>query len=202
MQFSQRFLDGIVAGRIDLAFRRWRRPDVRPASDIITAVGVLGIGTVTVVPADAVTDDELARAGFADRAEFLASLRPGDDRQLYRVEVRHVGTDPRVALRESDDLDDVELDGIVTALRRVDARSGRGPWTQEVLTLIADHPGVRAADLAARVGREVLRFKSDVRTLKSKGLTESLETGYRLSPRGSRVLDHLRRNGSSTEAGG
>jgi hypothetical protein len=50
---------------------------------------------------------------------------------------------------------------------------------------------VRAADLAASVGRETQPFKRDVRKLKELGLTESLERGYRLSPRGRAVLDAL-----------
>ena len=53
-----------------------------------------------------------------------------------------------------------------------------------VLGLIADRPGTRAPDLAASLGRETARFKADVRKLKELGLTESLEVGYRLSPRG------------------
>ncbi len=53
-----------------------------------------------------------------------------------------------------------------------------------MLELIAENPGVRAPDLAARMGRETLPFKRDVRKLKELGLTESLEVGYRLSPRG------------------
>jgi hypothetical protein len=32
-------------------------------------------------------------------------------------------------------------------------------------------------------------FKRDVRKLKELGLTESLEVGYRLSPRGAALLD-------------
>ena len=47
---------------------------------------------------------------------------------------------------------------------------------------------VRAPDLAERVGRETPRFKADVRRLKALGLTESLEVGYRLSPRGRALL--------------
>jgi hypothetical protein len=44
---------------------------------------------------------------------------------------------------------------------------------------------LRAPDLAASLGRETLPFKRDVRKL---GLTESLEVGYRLSPRGRAYL--------------
>ena len=54
--------------------------------------------------------------------------------------------------------------------------------------LIAERPGVRAPDLAASLGRETLPFKRDVRKLKELGLTESLEVGYRLSPRGQAFL--------------
>ena len=61
----------------------------------------------------------------------------------------------------------------------------------ETLVLIAENPGVRAEDLAASVGREKMPFKLDVRKLKEMGLTESLLTGYRLSPRGETVLKHL-----------
>jgi hypothetical protein len=50
---------------------------------------------------------------------------------------------------------------------------------------------VRAADLAAAAGRERHPFKTDVRKLKALGLTESLEVGYRLSPRGLALLARL-----------
>jgi hypothetical protein len=51
---------------------------------------------------------------------------------------------------------------------------------------------VRAGDLAARCGQETPRFKRRVLRLKELGLTESLETGYRLSPRGRAALARLR----------
>lgn len=54
--------------------------------------------------------------------------------------------------------------------------------------MIDEHPGRRAAELAALAGRETLAFKADVRRLKELGLTESLEVGYRLSPRGGALL--------------
>jgi Mn-dependent DtxR family transcriptional regulator len=60
-----------------------------------------------------------------------------------------------------------------------------------VLELIRDRPEVRAPDLAASLGRETQPFKRDVRKLKELGLTESLERGYRLSPRGRAVLARL-----------
>ena len=49
-----------------------------------------------------------------------------------------------------------------------------------------------AQSLAERLGRDKLPFKADVRKLKNIGLTESLGTGYRLSPRGKTVLKAMR----------
>jgi hypothetical protein len=54
------------------------------------------------------------------------------------------------------------------------------------------HPGSRAQGLAEHLNREKLRFKADVRRLKALGLTESLETGYRLFPRGEAPMTVLR----------
>jgi hypothetical protein len=52
------------------------------------------------------------------------------------------------------------------------------------------HPGPSgdAADLADSLDREMQPFKIDVRKLKNLGLTESLDIGYRLSPRGRAYL--------------
>ena len=48
------------------------------------------------------------------------------------------------------------------------------------------------ADLARAAGVEKLRFKQDMRKQKELGLTESLDVGYRLLPRGGAVLEKLR----------
>jgi hypothetical protein len=67
------------------------------------------------------------------------------------------------------------------------------PWTTRYLQLIADHCGIVSLVLAPQVDADVARFKRRVRQLKELGLTESLEVGYRLSPRGRAVLDRLGR---------
>ena len=130
-------------------------------------------------------------AGFVSVADALAD--PGLERSgdLFLVRFSLAGDDPRIALRASDQLDQVELDQVVRKLDGMDRRAAAGPWTRRVLELVRDRPGVRAADLAAAEGRETLPFKADVRKLKAQGLTESLEVGYRLSPRGAVVLEAL-----------
>ena len=76
-------------------------------------------------------------------------------------------------------------------LERLDRASSHGPWTMATLHLIRRRPHTRAPDLAAELGRERDPFKIDVRKLKNLGLTESLQVGYRISPRGRAVLATL-----------
>jgi hypothetical protein len=182
MLFRLETLRGIEAGEVTLAFRRWRHPTVRAGGTLRTRAGVLAIESVEPVKEAAISDAEARRAGAADRAELIAQLRPGGT--LYRIEFRLAGPDPRIGLRERADLDDEERAAIDARLARFDAASRHGPWTARVLDLIAERPATRAPELAAELGRETAPFKADVRKLKELGLTESLERGYRLSPRG------------------
>jgi hypothetical protein len=183
-------LDGIVAGRIDLAFRRQRRPTVKAGGTLRTAVGVLAIDAVDAVSEDDITEEEATRAGFRSRAELLASLKP--EGQLNRIALRYLGPDPRIELRSTNTLSAQEIQTIQRRLDRFDRASSHGPWTATTLRLIADNPGTRAPDLAAVVGRETQPFKTDVRKLKELGLTESLRIGYQLSPRGQAFLRRSR----------
>jgi hypothetical protein len=46
MLFNRRALDGIEAGEIELAFRRWKRPTVKAGGTLRTRAGLLGIDAV------------------------------------------------------------------------------------------------------------------------------------------------------------
>jgi hypothetical protein len=181
-------LERIRDGSVDLAFRRWDRPRLRVGTQMRTTVGLVEVISVDEVAVEDVTDDEARRAGSATREELLRWLAPKSHLPVYRVGVRHAGADPRIALREKGDLSESERAALRSRLDRLDRASRHGPWTREVLALIAEHPATRAPDLAASLDRETLIFKRDVRKLKELGLTESLEIGYRLSPRGSALL--------------
>jgi hypothetical protein len=182
MLFRQDVLRRIGEGDVTLAFRRWRRPTVKTGGTLRTRVGVLAIDSVELVDEEEVTDEDARRAGAGTREALLAGV-PGEGR-LHRIEFRLAGPDPRIALRERSDISPAERAEIDARLTRLDTASNHGPWTWAVLDLIADRPATRAPDLAASLGRETARFKADVRNLKELGLTESLEVGYRLSPRG------------------
>ena len=110
--------------------------------------------------------------------------------ETYRIAFHLAGPDPRIALRADAALTAADRAAIAARLARYDAASRHGPWTEATLRAIAAAPGTRAADLAERLGRdELAKFKTDVRKLKALGLTESLEVGYRLSPRGRAFIE-------------
>ena len=181
-------LDRIRDGEIVAVYRRWRRPTVKAGGTLKTAIGVLAIDAVEKVSLSKLVRADATRAGFETLAELRAKIEAQRDGTLYRIDVRWIGEDPRIELREADVLSDDELAEVQGKLARMDERSQHGAWTYQVLAAIDADPGKRAADLAKRFERERLAFKRDVRKLKALGLTESLEIGYRLSPRGRAVL--------------
>jgi hypothetical protein len=189
--FTRRALDGIADGSVTLAFRRWKRPAVRPGSRVRTAAGVVEILTVEEITEDRITPAEARGAGYGDPGDLRRELARLPGGTLYRIRLRLAGPDPRVALRERGDLDPGEAAEVRRELARIDRAAARGPWTGDVLRLIGELPATPAAVLAERLGRDTPAFKRDVRRLKELGLTESLQTGYRLSPRGRAVLEHL-----------
>ncbi|MFC7621421.1 hypothetical protein [Microlunatus sp. GCM10028923] len=183
-------LEAIRRGEIDLAFRRWDRARVKVGTKLRTAVGLIEVVAVEQVTAASLRAADARRAGHPSLDSLRDGLAARTDRPIFRVEVRHAGADPREALRETVP-DAEELATIVAGLDRLDAASPIGPWTRATLRLIDAHPEVRAPELAERVGRPTAEFKTDVRKLKDRGLTESLAIGYLVSPRGQAVLDHL-----------
>ena len=193
MLIKQGLLEAIAAGDVDLVFRRWARARVKEGSRSRTRVGVLEVTAVDVVTFAGLTDEDARRAGFASRAELVAELRLHRTGRIHRIALRLAGPDPRVALRQRAALTERDTAELAARLARLDAASRHGHWTHRVLRLLARRPGVRAGDLCEAVGRERLAFKRDVRKLKELGLTESLEVGYRLSPRGRALLARLPR---------
>jgi hypothetical protein len=180
--FKQGFWDRLADGTVTLAFRRWKRPTIKPGGALQTPGGVLGIDEVDRIDPSEVTREDARAAGYADRHEALADLRP--EGNLYRIRFHRLGDDPRIALRLRTTFDDTEFAELMRILSRLD-------WAWSTLDLIGNHPGVVSTDLAAHLGIERVQFKLRVRRLKALGLTESLEVGYRLSPRGHAFLAEI-----------
>ncbi len=175
----------IRAGGIDLAFRRWDRPRVRVGTKMRTSVGLVEVTSLDRVRG--ITKADAARAG-AEREQLLALMATKEPAPIWRIGLRFAGEDPRIALRNDAQLGDEERAQLTARLERLDRAARGAPWTRQVLALIERNPARRAPDLAAELGRETQSFKRDVRKLKELGLTESLEIGYRISPRGEALL--------------
>ena len=180
-------LDRIVAGEVDLVFRRWKRPTVKTGGTLRTPAGMLEIIEVRRVDAGSITEPEAGRAGL-DLADLLTFLNAKTEGDVYMVRLGSVRPDPRVALREDADLSAEDIVALTARLDRLDRVSKRGPWTREFLRLIYDNPDVRAQDLADRLDLDKTVFKNDVRKLKALGLTISHSPGYEVSPRGRAYL--------------
>ena len=184
-------LERIVRGEVSLVFRRWRKPTVRSGGSLRTALGVLRILDVVPVTEAEISEADASRAGFSSRAALLKGFGEREGR-IYRIGVEHAGADPRIELRQQDELSEAAVEQVIEKLQRLDARSPAGPWTERVLTAVKERPGVVSSTLAQRLGREKDWLKLQVRKLKNLGLTISLTTGYELSPRGRVVLKRLR----------
>lgn len=183
MLFRQNILQGIAEGRVTLTLRRWRKAPPAAGSTLRSPVGVLVLERVTVIDEGDITPDDVRRTGMS-----LTDLQTSidGDGTLLRIELRLMGEDPRIALRDRRP-DRDEHATIAPRLDRLD-KAASAPWTRRYLELIAGHPGTGARLLAAQVDVDLPRFKRRVRQLKELGLTESLDVGYRLSPRGQDVL--------------
>jgi hypothetical protein len=184
MLIPVRDLQLIAEGRITVAFRRWVRPTVRSGGTLRTPVGVLAIDAVEPVTEAEITAADAAAAGFPDLEALGAALASRSEGSLFRIRLHLEGADPRLELRGQAELSPQEVASIRAALGRLDARSKHGAWTARALAAIRTQPGGRAADLALALGVEKDWLKGNIRKLKELGLTESLEVGYRLSPRG------------------
>ncbi|GAA1722377.1 hypothetical protein GCM10009809_17540 [Isoptericola hypogeus] len=188
MLLDAKTLRGITAGTVTHTYRRWTVVRVRPGSRMRTRAGVVEVTAIDPVAAEGITDDDARGAGFASADAARAWVARKGEGDLYRVGLALVGDDPRIALRADADLDAAAVDDIRKRLARMD-RAASEPWTRAYLELIVARPAVVARELAAGIGMERDPFKIRVRRLKELGLTESLDVGYRLSPRGRAYLD-------------
>ena len=185
MLFAEQFHEPIRRGLITLTVRRWKRPQARTGGIYrLYTGGFVEATEVEVIAPSQLDDADAIAAGYDSASELLEDL-DGFEGDLYRIGFRYRGDvqDERALLAADGALSDEDRATIASGLARMDG-GGRGAWTMELLRTIAEHEGTRAADLAERFERELVRFKADVRRLKALGLTESLEFGYRLSPRG------------------
>jgi hypothetical protein len=200
MLISKPVAEGVRAGTVTQAFRRWDAPRVKVGGTQLTSAGLVRFdGCTEVTDLDQLTEEDAERAGVKDLATLRKALQPRDRKpsprggkggdRIYRVALSWAGEDPRLSLRDAVP-DEAELRGIDRRLARLDSRP-TGPWTREILEWIRDNPRVVSKELAALRDVELLPMKADIRKLKALGLTISHDVGYELSPRGAAYLAWL-----------
>src|SRR4051812_16246730 len=93
MQFKKETLAKIDAKRVNLAFRRWKRPSVKPNDVISTPIGELTIVSCGKTAIARISAADLKRAGYASRAALLKEFanHPGD---VYRIVLRLKPAEP------------------------------------------------------------------------------------------------------------
>ena len=156
-----------------------------------TWVGLLSFESVEPVKLKDITTQDANAAGHESLEELRRELQ-GTEGEVFKIRFRLAGPDPRIELRNEANLGTQEWADLEKRLVRMDRASKTGPWSRKTLELISTHEGVRAGDLAQELGLERDKFKINVRKLKNLGFTESLGTGYRISPRGRAFLKRMR----------
>jgi hypothetical protein len=190
MLFTAASLRGLTEGWVSCTYRRWDVVRPKVGSRFTTSAGVVEITSITPAGEERLTERDAAEAGFDSVADLVKWCRAKGHGDLYRIGIALAGPDPRVALRSHDSLGPDDLAALNTKLDRMD-RAADPPWTRSTLRQIQRLPGVVSTELAAEAGEERAAYKIRVRRLKALGLTESLERGYRLSPRGQAYLAAL-----------
>jgi hypothetical protein len=187
MLFSAATLRGLTEGRVTCTYRRWEVVRPKVGSRFTTSAGVVEVTSITPADEAQLTERDAAEAGFDSVADLVKWVRAKGAGDLYRIEITLAGPDPRIELRGTDNLGPEEITALNAKLDRMD-RAAEEPWTRSTLRQIQRLPGVTSTELAAEAGQERRTYKLRVRRLKALGLTESLERGYRLSPRGQAYL--------------
>jgi len=190
MLFTAATLRGLAEGRVSFTYRRWEVVRPKVGSRFTTSAGVVEVTSITAADEQQLTAQDATEAGFDSVADLVKWCRAKGQGDLYRVGIVLAGPDPRVALRGQAALDPTDVVALNSKLDRMD-RAAEQPWTRSTLRQIERLPGVVSTELAAEAGQERRTYKLRVRRLKALGLTESLERGYRLSPRGQAYLNTL-----------
>lgn len=188
MLFSASAWPGLADGSITVTFRTWTKPQAKVGGRYRVAGMLLEATAVGEVAVSKLTEDHAIAAGETDLTTLLKRLRqPAPDSSVWRVDLRYIGIDDRIERRAIDELTDDDIAALRSRLDRLD-RVASTPWTRTTLRLIEKYPAVVSTELAALTGQERPDFKLNVRKLKEMGLTESLQVGYQLSPRGVALL--------------
>lgn len=191
MLIKQKQLDSIISGKISLAFRKWKNLSVKKDSLLKTSIGLVKIEDISETEMSQITEDDAKLAGYDNVKTLINELEKTVNGVIYKIQLSFHSPDPRIDLRQKQQITDEELEELKEKLLNLDKFSKQGKWTAKVLKAIQENPKLPAVELAAKVNKEKEWLKTNVRKLKNLGLTISHEPGYTLSPLGEYVVNVL-----------
>lgn len=90
MMFSRDLRDPVARGEVTVSIRLWSRPQVKVGNCYRTADVIIEIDSLELLPFSAVTEDDVAASGEADRESLrVRAAHSGpidDDTLVHRVE--------------------------------------------------------------------------------------------------------------------
>lgn len=184
MIFRKEILSKIEKGEVSIAFRQWKKLSITEGKTLKTSVGLILFKKITVVKLDALTKSDAIKAGL-DSLEALVKDLSGEG-TIYKITFSLTGPDPRLKLREEKSFSADDKEALLKKLKPT--------WVLPVLTYLSKNEGTPSKVMADELGYEQMKLKLNVRKLKNLGLTISLGTGYKLSPRGKVVLKLIQKS--------
>src|SRR5687767_7160430 len=136
MLFKTKFSALIKAKKIDTAIRKWTRPTVKENGTLITVAGQIRIISVKKIKYNEVTDKEIIEAGYANRKELDHELNRRSVGEIYKIQFKLEGDDPRIKLREDENFSEVELEALQKKWHALDARSKMKGWPLRILEAV------------------------------------------------------------------
>ena len=89
MEFSRELRSSVLSGDITVSFRLWQRPQVKAGGRYRVGEGQIEVESIEVIPFAFIDDDDIRRAGEADRESLrrrAAHAGPiHDGTVLYRI---------------------------------------------------------------------------------------------------------------------
>ncbi len=133
-------LRGIADGSVSVAFRKWKKSAVKEGILLKTPIGLVKVEKIEKIDQKDITEEDVRAAGYEKLEEVIKSFYKSAEGQIYRIELKYHGEDPRIKLRENVGISVEEMGGILEKLERYDKFSKQGNWTETVLRAIGENP--------------------------------------------------------------
>ena len=153
MLFKQKHLDGIKAGTVTLAFRRWKRTDLKKGSLIKTTIGMVEITDIATNKEPHTNDIDAKKAGFINLDSLVKSLHSEEEAKIYKMHVRYYIELAKKKAPEKTSLSMGDINKLKAKLTQFDKYSRSGAWTTNILKTLHENPKATSTELTLKTGK-------------------------------------------------